>query len=1042
MALLELLTSSPGTGKTDYCIELFKSKILQSKSGIDSRSFFILPNREHAERIQNLILKKDVPGLFNAHILTINDFAARLLGATAGTPPTDTIRKGVLKDILEGKAMDSEPLKFSYFDSVKELAGFHELLVDTLKEFKANLLTIKEFEKLSQKLLTMPAFRSKFRDFSVLVKNYEAGLKALDLSEPEDDIGRLLRQNPHGDPADLVIFDGFYDFTRAQRYLIRAIARWSSHTIVTLTMDARGSARRSVFEYPVRTRDFLLEAGFEEAKGLFKKNYRTQEPALLHLEKNIFSVKPAVYEDPQESLLILEASDIRGEIIQIAREIKRLYRETGAHYSDFCVILRSLSGYEKIIDAVFTDLGVPVYVHERKKLIEHGFTTLLYRLFRLFEENWKREDLFYLLKSSYLSENFDWKEVLSLESLAVRENVIEGKEKWIGLLRHEAISPEAKRMLQWALDLESDFLNVKDAREFSARLLAWVKCFHTPSLTPRNIDEAVEQACYETIESILQNLRRYYEKTRHRPFSALSFLRETRESFETALFSLKPKGKNRVQVYDVVMALPKEYKVVFMAGLLEKVFPQEIREDALFKDEERRVINQKGVVLEERQWRSAGERYFFYMGLARAKNRLYLSYPLNDSEGRPALPSFFVEEVKKCFHRLPVMVSGGEKQETTVERWETEEDVSKGLAQILFRKDQLESASLAGLIPILNEWMCEKSFREVVRFGLSDGKAVIRDPKVREFFKSISGPFSATRLETYATCAFKYFAGKVLFLEESLEGREAVVMGSMLHETLEEFYKGLSKEARSSGSFLEDEPGMKMKLRTILEKRMKEGLFRNEPLYRQRIYLDSMRNALDIFIKAERKLFHGRELVPTFFELAFGNGDKESLDSLKIEDPSGNILVQGKIDRIDVSKDGKKALVIDYKRSSREFRMNERLSEGLELQLPIYLLAVKRLLNLEPIGAELRILRDGGSEGFYTEVSGDVLKTVAARKLRSPEEFEHILSDTESLIRQYLKRLRAADVSVRSKTCRYCRYDSVCRFEKWRIIYSKNNEEK
>ena len=62
-SMLELLVSGPGTGKTTACIDLFRKQILRSPGGLDSRSYFVLPNREHAGRIQNLVLKKDIPGL-------------------------------------------------------------------------------------------------------------------------------------------------------------------------------------------------------------------------------------------------------------------------------------------------------------------------------------------------------------------------------------------------------------------------------------------------------------------------------------------------------------------------------------------------------------------------------------------------------------------------------------------------------------------------------------------------------------------------------------------------------------------------------------------------------------------------------------------------------------------------------------------------------------------------------------------------------------------------------------------------------------------
>ena len=37
------------------------------------------------------------------------------------------------------------------------------------------------------------------------------------------------------------------------------------------------------------------------------------------------------------------------------------------------------------------------------------------------------------------------------------------------------------------------------------------------------------------------------------------------------------------------------------------------------------------------------------MALTRSREKVYLSYPLFDAEERACLPSFFVEEVRRCF---------------------------------------------------------------------------------------------------------------------------------------------------------------------------------------------------------------------------------------------------------------------------------------------------------------------------------------------------------------------------------------------------------
>src|SRR3989338_2686021 len=269
MASLELLASPPGTGKTSYCIECFKNQILKTRSGIHSRSFFILPSREHADRIQNLILKKDVPGVFNAHILTINDLASRLLCASAPPRPSDALRQAILREILQG------PIDFNYFESSKELAGFHHLCSDLIKEFKSSLLSIAEFERRAQPLLKSPIFRMKFKDFSVLVKNYEKRLADLGFAEPEDAIAMLANSKPKSGRLELVVFHGFYHFSPPQTELIRVLTRLSEKVVITLTSSGTPDSRPELFYYPERTRSFLLSVGFREKKEGFAVNHRT-----------------------------------------------------------------------------------------------------------------------------------------------------------------------------------------------------------------------------------------------------------------------------------------------------------------------------------------------------------------------------------------------------------------------------------------------------------------------------------------------------------------------------------------------------------------------------------------------------------------------------------------------------------------------------------------------------------------------------------------------------------------------------------------------
>ena len=127
------------------------------------------------------------------------------------------------------------------------------------------------------------------------------------------------------------------------------------------------------------------------------------------------------------------------------------------------------------------------------------------------------------------------------------------------------------------------------------------------------------------------------------------------------------------------------------------------------------------------------------------------------------------------------------------------------------------------------------------------------------------------------------------------------------------------------------------------------------------------------------------------------------------------VAVNGFIDRVDMSLDGKEAYVIDYKLSRRD--LNKKIKQGIEVQLPIYMLAVERLLGLTVRGGELRFLEPGEKAGLESE---------RARAL---------MAETEATVVRAAGELKKGNLAVNPKTCDHCDFESVCRFEKWKLIY-------
>lgn len=979
MAQLLLLFSPPGTGKTSFCIDLFREEIQKSSKGLKSRAYFILPSREHADRIQALLLRKEA-GVFNAHLLTINDLAMQFMGEAGETVPNDSLRLRALEETLKEGG-------FEYFKEVKDFAGFQELLLETVKEFGSNLLSVRDFEKACQPLLKDGVFRQKFKDFTVLTKQYHQKIKKLGFQEIEEKIEHLFQNRARLPKGGVFILDGFYHFTKAQLRLIEALALNAKQVIVTLSLDD-DKKRPGVFDYALQTKKELLALGFRASSRNFSKNHRVENPDLSHAAAEVFSLKPKVFRTKVENIQLFEAPNARMELEMIAREIRRLYRTQNIHFSDVAVFFRKVSGSESLVQSVFERYSIPYFLHERKKLIEHGPSQILYRFLKLLTGDWQREDVLFVLKNAHFGEKYGFEALHELEVHLWSKNIRGGREAFISLAVDESLSETARSFVRFLTENEQKLKKTAEPRAFKAQMLRLFDEFGTTE-ADRKAREAVTKILDETVL-----------------LKPEEFAPEFLKLLEKGLYSYKPGGKNRIQIYDVVMAMPKEYKVVFMAGMVEKIFPQSSIEDALFKDHERRSMNQEAgrTVLDEQSRRKSGERYFFYMGLTRARQKLYLTYPLYDDEGKALLPSFFVQELKKCFESLPVRQKNLQDFVPAEQEMELEEDLKNAFA-------------LSG---------SGRLFEEIAGFRDHQPRPQLQDKRIQEILAKRSH-FSATKLETYATCAFKYFCNRELGLQEYFENEHALEMGRILHAVLENFFK-LNALAEPSREFWKDEAGLWNVLTGLLSREMGDETFGNEPLYRKRLYFNRMKRVLRSFLAREKDLNAKRSFRPKYFEMEFND--------FMIHGDSGPIHLKGFIDRVDVTADGSQALVVDYKLSKRPQTIEAKFKKGLEIQLPLYAMVLREKLNLQIAGMELRLLQNQKEEGIYLESARTELG-FARKKMIGAEEFDDMLAETKARIREYVKRLRQSDISIKSKSCDYCQYDSVCRFEKWKLIYEK-----
>jgi len=602
------------------------------------------------------------------------------------------------------------------------------------------------------------------------------------------------------------------------------------------------------------------------------------------------------------------------------------------------------------------------------------------------------------------------------------------------------------------------------------------------AITNYNSLEALRRAFAAAIKSI-EIANSLNEKPKD-VVALADFIAEVRRALGSQSQVICPADRNGLRVLEATDVRGLRFRVVFIAGLTEGGFPLRASRDWIYPHEERERLKHYGLTLEDISPATLlKEEHYFYQTACRAVDRLYLSRPLVLEDDSETVGSYYLDELRRAIAPFEIKaetirrdyegqalddVSSVPELDITLIR-QQERHAHRGpkhelLPQpqikrllTLARNDGLLSDSALRRIEIERE-------RASKRFGPYDG--VITDPRLLTLLQQRFGPqfvHSASGLSTYGNCAYRFFGQRILKLEprgEAALDLQAIDAGKLLHDILRRFFERHRRER------LDDKNRAKLQeeLRELADRVFDEHERVVPPLNRQiwKIDREIRKILLDQVLLYEIDIQeHAREsgTLPAYFEVSFGGTKSAARDPNSIEEPlrlrrstfvgEETIDISGQIDRVDVAADDT-AIAYDYKLSTGSTLQD--IKSGRSLQLPIYLEALERvLLPNHPIGGGGYYVIRGGTErrnkGLhraealkYTKLRANVTAVVG------DEEWNRIRSDVIARIWDFLDQMRAGQFGVspseKEKTCRFCDFAAVCRYERYRIDNKKVDAER
>jgi len=856
-------------------------------------------------------------------------------------------------------------------------------------------------------------------EYARLYKRYWEALKQIDYIDKHHLAYQFRELSFQPVPAwapAVVAFEGFDRFSPLQLHVISASARLARQVFMSF--------------------DYLPSEEDEQGEYEWKRKTFQQLTEILGPQLNIQYVRTEKGASAK-TVQAFSSADRYLEMAQIAALVKEAMIKRKVKADEILVVTRRIGEYTEAAEVAFADAGIDCFIDDPLKLDAFPLVKFLRALFSLAEENFSRAQVIFCWQSQYFKRQeigLSYPDTVTLDKESRKEKVIGTKEQWLSIFKEPSLHLKG--------GVEKFFRIWEEAPDFCSALdyVCWLEDLLDRFLVLPEQDSAIDpyhlwqtraamiriRACFASLmmeENVLRALGNSTDK------NASVHLERLISLIETTNFASVATSKEQVLICGAELAPNRSYEEVYIAGLVEGEFPKRSVPGGLLTGDQIAAWKSFGVDLHNPRFEPGFEIALLADLQERARQRIVLSTPLFDMSGEELTPAFYFSEQTESAttQMLDGDHFGNQRSLPTSARgflssilWSSPKEarslLKDGHPLVLELRESLSEAL------VVSHMRASHEVRNVYNGFLKDltdaGALSIALP---EFF-------SASQFGQYGKCPHQYWLSNLIkakALEEPEEGLNDRECGTAYHNALEIFYASLI-ESQKSIADLSDTELEALTLSSIdsaLEKEEKRSSFRPGAFwyYQKREITFRLRQFL--LAEHERARLPGEQFRPVALECKFGYD--ETVPPLRMPVEECLIPIRGRIDRIDEevglpAGSTRKFRIVDYKRGTTHLQKD--LRTGIELQLPIYALAVERSIfkggrvvageylsvhARKPVGSLFPRRKKANDEGEY-----DPLALAEAK-----------IAEIVSGIKQGIFTVQPAE----AKVCDYCEHKTVCR---------------
>ena len=975
---LRFIYGRSGSGKTRFCLQEIKARV---NAGATHPLVLLVPEQFTFQAERDLISVLETGGILKTEVLSFRRLAFRVFNQVGGITYPHIHSAG--KSMIIYRILDQMRDSLKVFAKPADRQGFVNTLSALITEFKRYNLTPGALDNACRALGGDSPLRDKLLELGSIYAAFEKTI-AERYRDADDDLtlaAEKIDSTALYDGAEIWV-DGFAGFTPQEYRVLAKLLQKAGRINVSLcagSLEGEGASDGGdVFSTVKRAYKKLIRMAEELNQKVETAVVLAEDPLpryknspeMAHLERYISAYPYKTYGRKTRDIYLFSSVNIFSEIEAAARDIVRLCRDQGVRYRDLAVVVRDLAAYDRLIEVIFAEYGIPCFVDRKIEITNHPLVRLILSMLDIFNENWSYEAVFRYLKTGLTGvdrgsidrlENYvlacgirgsrwtadqDWK---MLPGLFPDEKDLDLQSRQLAEIN--SVRSYIRRPL---LEFRKKTRGRKKAPEICGALYDFLCTIGVPRRIEASIghfrksgDLSLANEYSQVWNIVMEVFDQAVETMGEETFSLERFTGILKIGFGEYRLGLIPASLDQVLVGSAERSKSHEVKALYILGVNDGVFPAAAAAEGVLSDLDRLALSQAGIELaSDTRSQAFDEQYLVYRALTTPGSYLRLSWPIADQEGRAMRPSMIISRLRKLF---PAISETSNTLKPAPDQAEMELLAGKTPAfkqMVSALRQKADGQEISPLWPGVYRWFAgQEDWRTKCRaVRLAFGYKNIAQPVSRDKITLLYGSpaySSVSRLEKYTACPFAYY------VQYGLGARERKVyrlnppdVGTFMHAVIESFSRQVAEENISWREL--DRAWCAERVSAIIDQMLEKM---------QGSGLTGSKRYTALTLRLKRVISRAVWLIadhirrgsfnPIGYELDFGQGGQ--LPPIAIELESGDkVFLTGRIDRVDALKaeEGTYLRIVDYKSGGKSFSLSD-VFYGLQVQLITYLDAIR-----------------------------------------------------------------------------------------------------